>query len=395
MQVDVVILRYVLAFLSGEQFDFFRLSIGNCGMNSAIFRIQNTVMDSPMLSRDLKRLLARVAAAKSAFREGRVTEAYQQWKSLAEDYLPLKKRRAYDPKNDRLDHGLIALNESVCRRLLDPEGESRRIARYRNRKEALARRGIFPNVAIFSSITANYDSVKIPEKLDPRFDYVLFSDRPVSGGGVWDVRPLTYREKDAGRTSRYVKMHPHVLLPDYETAIWIDANIMILGDLKPMLDRFLASPDPIGAIPHPMRRNIYEELEACILQKKDKPTIMRKQIARYRKEGFHHDDLIEANFLTFKLRDSRTQDFLDRWWLEMQNGSKRDQLAINYALSAASASWHRLMHPPFSARNHPHLALVHHDHGRGPARKLISMGLPARGSKMIFSQDRTIAQATS
>ena len=324
-----------------------------------------------MLYPDLKRLLARVAAAKSAFRRGRLAEAHQQWESLAVDYLPLRKRRLSDPKNDRLDYGLIALNESVCRRLLDPERECRRIGNYRKRKESLARRGIIPTVAIFSSITANYDSVKIPEKLDPRFDYILFSDRPVSGGGVWEVRPLTYREKDAGRTSRYVKMHPHVLLPEYEAAIWIDANIMILGDLKPMLDRFLASADPIGAIPHPMRRNIYEELGACILQKKDKPSIMRKQVARYRKEGFIHDDLIEANFLTFKLRDSRTQDFLDRWWIEMQNGSKRDQLAINYALRGAGASWHRLMRPPFSARNHPCLALVHHDHGRGPARKLI------------------------
>ncbi len=362
-------------------------------MNSAIFHIQNIVMDSPMLSRDHKRLLARVAAAKSAFREGRLKEAHRRWKSLADDFLTIKKRRSSDPPNDRLDYGLIGLNESVCRRLLDPEGESRRIARYRKRKEALARRGIFPTVAIFSSITANYDSVKIPEKLDPRFDYVLFSDRSVSGGGVWEVRPLTYREKDAGRTSRYVKMHPHLLLPAYETAIWIDANIMILGNLKPMLDRFLASPDPIGAIPHPIRRNIYQELGACILQKKDKPTIMRKQVARYRKGGFQHDDLIEANFLTFKLRDSRTQDFLDRWWLEMQNGSKRDQLAINYALRGAGTSWHRLMHPPFSARNHPCLALVHHDHGRGPARKLIPMCLPGRNSKMIFSQDRAVALA--
>jgi hypothetical protein len=330
-------------------------------------------MDSPLLSQDLKRLLARVSAAKSAFRAGRLTEAHRRWKSLADDFLTLKRRLASDPPKDRLDCGLIGLNESVCRRLLDPEGERSRISRYRERSEARAGRGSPPAVAIFSSITANYDSVKIPEKLDPRFDYILFSDRPVSGGGVWEVRPLTYLNNDARRTSRYVKMHPHLLLPEYETAVWIDANIMILGDLKPMLDRFLASPDPIGAIPHPMRRNIYEEIEACILQKKDKPTVMRKQVSRYRREGFFHDDLIEANFLTFKLRDSRTQDFLDRWWFEMENGSKRDQLAINYALSAAGASWHRLMHPPFSARNHPHLALVHHDHGRGPARKLISM----------------------
>ena len=334
-------------------------------------------MDSPLLSQDLKRLLARVSAAKSAFREGRLTEAHQQWKSLALDYLPLKKRRLSDPPNDRLDYGLIGLNESVCRRLLDPEQEGRRISLYRKRREARIRRGTPPLAAIFTSITANYDSVKIPEKLDSRFDYILFSDKPVSGGGVWEVRPLTYLNTDAQRTSRYVKMHPHLLLPEYETAIWIDANIMILGDLKPMLGRFLDSPDPIGAIPHPMRRNIYEEIEACIAQKKDNPTIMRKQVSRYRKEGFIHDDLIEANFLTFKLRDSRTRDFLDGWWFEMENGSKRDQLGINYALRGAGASWHLLMQSPFSARNHPHLALVHHDHGRGPARKLISMvGIP-------------------
>jgi hypothetical protein len=28
-----------------------------------------------------------------------------------------------------------------------------------------------------------------------------------------------------------VKIHPHLLLPDYDIAIWIDAHIMILGNI--------------------------------------------------------------------------------------------------------------------------------------------------------------------
>jgi hypothetical protein len=211
----------------------------------------------------------------------------------------------------------------------------------------------------------------MPEIPDPRLDYVLFSERPVSGGGLWRIEPVTAFNCSPTRASRYVKMHPHLLFPEYDLAIWIDANIMLMGEIGSLIDQFMAAPEPVAAIPHPHRCNIYEEIEACLRLQKDAGAPMREQVARYRRLGFAHDDLVEANFLMFKLDDARVARMLDIWWRETERGSKRDQLGFNFAMREAGINWHRMMPPPLSARSHPSFATVPHDNGGGPASVLL------------------------
>jgi hypothetical protein len=106
---------------------------------------------------------------------------------------------------------------------------------------------------------------------------------------------------------------------------------------------------------------------------------MLEQTARYRKERFVHDDLVEANVLMFKLADRRVHAFLDRWWAELESGSRRDQLSFNYALRQVGIDWHRLLERPLSARTHPAFAYVEHDQGTGVAQVLIdALGEPRR-----------------
>jgi GT2 family glycosyltransferase len=168
-----------------------------------------------------------------------------------------------------------------------------------------------------------------------------------------------------------VKTHPHLLLPDYDIAIWIDAHIMILGNIYPMIARFVASKSAVAAVPHPGRTSIYEELGACIQRKIDDAETMREQVARYRAAGFDHSDLIETNLMMFRLPDQRARAFLDIWWREIDSYSKRDQLSVNYALQKAGIAWHRLTQRPQSARDHPRLVLVPHDAAAGAAQKLV------------------------
>jgi GT2 family glycosyltransferase len=232
-------------------------------------------------------------------------------------------------------------------------------------------------VAIYTTIAGDYDSVKLPSVLDPRFDFFLFSDVPRSGGGAWQVKPITAFDNDPTRMARYVKTHPHALLGHYEFAIWIDSNIMILGDIHVLLDSFIESGTVVAAFPHPYRTSIYEEVGACIAQGLDDAETMREQIARYRKAGFAHQDLIESSVMMFDLRDRRVLAFLDRWWSEIERGSRRDQLSLNYALAQTGLDWHRIAAPPESVRTHPMLAFGGHDRGKGVARRLVDeIGVP-------------------
>jgi hypothetical protein len=228
-------------------------------------------------------------------------------------------RRSMTRKNSKLKSqdikALMAancarLNISVARRLDRLDAYKRQIARYqRARTRKLSRVHPGKRLAIYTAICSGYDSIKLPNTLDPRLDYFLFSDRPAPATGVWQLRPVTYYHQDETRRARYVKTHPHLLLPDYDIAIWIDAHIMILGNIYPMIARFVASKSAVAAVPHPGRTSIYEELEACIQRKIDDSETMREQVARYRAMGFNHSDLIETNLMMFRLSDEGTRAF--------------------------------------------------------------------------------------
>ena len=268
---------------------------------------------------------------------------------------------------------LAKLNISVGKRLSNIDKYKDQIAEYAKARatKALEKKGDKKKIVIYTAISGGYDSIKLPEKLDPRFDYVLFTDTFALDTGVYQVRPITYFHEDVTRVARFVKTHPHMLLEDYDIAIWIDANIMIQGDIYPLVEDFLASAKPVAAVPHPKRKSVYEEVEACIRYKMDDAEIMRKQSIHYRSMGFGHDDLIETNLMMFNLKDEGIKRFLDSWWTEIDRYSKRDQLSVNYALKQAGIEWHQLMKHPNSARNHPVFGFVVHDAGEGPASALL------------------------
>ena len=226
-------------------------------------------------------------------------------------------------------------------------------------------------IVIYTAIAGGYDTIKLPEHPDPHFDYVLFTDTPAPDTGVYQVRPITYLDSDATRRARFAKTHPHMLLERYDIAIWVDSNIMVVGDIDPLIEKFLASGNAVGVIPHPQRTSVYEELEACIKLSKDEQSVMDAQIAHYRQLGFDCTDLIESNVMMFKLGDQRSRSFLDCWWAEIDHHSKRDQISLNFALKQSGVDYCRLMEHPANARNHSAFALVQHDAGKGPSSELI------------------------
>jgi GT2 family glycosyltransferase len=230
-----------------------------------------------------------------------------------------------------------------------------------------------PRIAIYTAIVDNYDSIKLPQYLDPRFDYVVFTNEPLCDTGIWAIRPIAFFDVDPTRTSRFIKTHPIQLLPDYDIAVWIDANILIIGDFFPLIEAFLKSGRGVAAVPHPLRQTIYQEVVACSKDERDRVDLMEHQVELYRNEGFEHADLIEANFLFFDLRQPNVGKFLEVWWRELDRFSKRDQLSINYALRMAGVEWFPLTEFPSSIRNHPNFLCLPHDAGSGAGQDLLDL----------------------
>lgn len=317
-------------------------------------------------SKVAQRMQLATEKARETFDTGDWTGAIEQWGTILERYGAESGAAGQQAK----------LYGSLARRMDDLAGYKAQINTYSESREVLQRQRKAsgePKIAVYSAVSGGYDSIKLPEVLDPRIDYILFSDTPMPDTGIWKIRPITFLHEDSTRTARFVKTHPHWLLPDYDIVIWIDSNVMILGDIYPLIDDFISSGKAIAAIPHPLRQTIYEEVEACALRNKDDSSLMYSQLEHYRAQGFVHDDLIESNLMMSNLRDARPlcNKFFSTWWAEIDRFSRRDQLSINYALNKTGVEWHRLFERPDCLRNHPGFVLVGHDRSEGPAAKLV------------------------
>ncbi|MDB5506210.1 MAG: glycosyl transferase, family 2 [Devosia sp.] len=236
----------------------------------------------------------------------------------------------------------------------------------------LATRTATPRVVVYSAVSGGYDTVLFHEHLMPDTQYVLFTDAALPDPYIFDQRPLPYVDEDPVRSARFVKLHPHMLLTDADVAIWVDGNVMIRGDVSASIASFRASGQPVAAVPHPLRTSPFEDARECIKRGKDDSGVIEAQMQRYTARGFASEALAETNFMMFRLDHPQLAPTLAAWWRELEAGSRRDQLSLNFALREAGASYYPLTTRPNSVRNHPDLAHFHHGTNRHTRRP----GLP-------------------
>lgn len=190
-------------------------------------------------------------------------------------------------------------------------------------------------IAIYTCIIGNYDSLQEPLFKPGNVDYILFTDGSSPSNSAWksiDIRSIKgIPALDASRVSRYVKLHPHLFLNDYDYSIYIDGNIQPCGDLRYLIHHL--NPYGFASCLHYMRNCLYEEFKACILKNKDDERIMRQQINSYRREGMPEQyGLTESNLLVRDHRHPVCIEIMERWWREIEKYSRRDQLSLSYVL---------------------------------------------------------------
>jgi GT2 family glycosyltransferase len=235
---------------------------------------------------------------------------------------------------DRAKDGLVAvLPRTAVRTLMDnrwdvPADIEDRISLYRARDPSRARK-----LVVYTAIFGETDNLLLPERIEPEVDYVCFTDRPRNDYGVWQIRAAPYHHPDPTRVARWIKTHPHDLFPDHETAVWLDANIILKGDVRAHAEKVARNGADLGLVPHPHRSCFYDEAEACKRLKKDSAKIIDIQVARYREGGLPESQpLFETGFMVVPLRREGTATALHDWWQEIERFSRRDQLALAWVL---------------------------------------------------------------
>lgn len=197
--------------------------------------------------------------------------------------------------------------------------------------------GPAPRIAVYTAITGRYDTLHQPAVVSPNVAYFCFTDTPrwfsLINDTVWSIAKLPGGEDlDTVRQARWAKILFHRIpqLATFDYSVWIDGNVTVIGDVQALIESLNGA--PLTGFRHPFRDCLYEEGRACIVEERDDAGVIKRQLARYRSEGYPvRHGLTETNVLIRRHGVPEVVGLMETWWAEVQAHSKRDQLSFCYA----------------------------------------------------------------
>jgi hypothetical protein len=190
---------------------------------------------------------------------------------------------------------------------------------------------------VYTSVFGEYD--KITEQSSDGWDWKCFSEE----------NSISIYE-DNNRNAKRFKVLPHRYLQDYEYSIFVDGNMTVKGNVDELVDKYLSDSN-VAFFSHnnnklDFRNCAYEEAQTIfnlgeknsnispergILNYKDNPYIIQKQMEKYSMLGFPKDNGLITGMVILRRHNERDCiKTMEDWWKEIKYGSKRDQLSFNY-----------------------------------------------------------------
>jgi hypothetical protein len=194
-------------------------------------------------------------------------------------------------------------------------------------------------IVIYTAIFGGKDELLEPAFLPEGCDFVCFTDSELSSR-AWQIRREIGFSDDPVRNAKMYKILPHKFLPEYEYSIWIDGNILLRGDCNALISKYLSNSN-IAFFDHAQtkldpRSSVYEEAASLLAmadkgKAKDDPELIKRQIERYRTDGYPGDNgLIVGMEIVRRHNSLDVIQAMEAWWSEIQSQSRRDQLSFNY-----------------------------------------------------------------
>lgn len=206
-------------------------------------------------------------------------------------------------------------------------------------------------IAVYTCITGNYDNLlEISEKSD-KIDYICFTDNKNLKSASWKIKyfseidgfGILKNEITPVKKQRLIKILSHKFLSEYDTTLWVDANIKIQHNLYNFITSFDLEKCPIYTNKHPTRNCLYQEVLAVVKLKKDKYENIRPQVLRYKSEKYPvNNGMAETNIILRNNKDLRNHLLELKWAKEILQGSHRDQLSFNYVIWKNKLSYSHL-----------------------------------------------------
>lgn len=189
------------------------------------------------------------------------------------------------------------------------------------------------SLAVYTAIFGNYDTLKdpaFPQLLEDADFYCITDNKDLKS----DFFKIIYERawfKDTTRDARFYKIMGHEVIWKYPHSIWMDGAFEIKHPDFLSVRHFLKDAD-IALYRHPDRNCVYDEAVACIRLKKEKVTVIATQILGYFLRGLPADIGMNETSLLVRNQAYFSGPICERWWKEVRDHSKRDQMSFNYVL---------------------------------------------------------------
>ena len=199
-------------------------------------------------------------------------------------------------------------------------------------------------IAVYTSVFGGYDNLIDDQFKMDGVDYICYTDVDVKSD-LWEVRKSTPIYNDPNRNAKKYKVLPHRYLSEYDWSVWIDGNIKIISDIRP-----LCSGDSYKLYDHmktfDKRNCVYDEAQTIlnfgkinserypekgIKNWKDNPKLIVEQMNKYISEGYPKQNGLSTT--PIMIRNHNNRDVIkhnEDWWMEIKHHSKRDQLSFDY-----------------------------------------------------------------
>lgn len=192
---------------------------------------------------------------------------------------------------------------------------------------------------VYTVITGGIDNLQQPLVKDSRFDYVLFTDiGTMRDAGVWQVRDIPYQHENARKRSRFPKLLPMNVLPDYEASLYIDGNIGITSQwvYDRCIDLFEQNVEWAG-IKHQWRNSIKEEIDWMLKARWVHDYDVLNWYRLLMKDNYFStnestESFLYENNVIFRRHCENVRIVSNIWWWSVERFVSRDQFSLMFAL---------------------------------------------------------------
>jgi hypothetical protein len=195
--------------------------------------------------------------------------------------------------------------------------------------------------AIYIFDVGKYGKIHEPLVKAKGWDYILFTDNIEFKSDIWKIYPLHDKFLELKDPKRIAMSHMigfYELEPfkehSYENIISIPSDTLIKKDLNDFIKEYNLDNNESDAafLKHPERNCAYREALIIKEVKLDHAEVVDKVIKKYEDSGYPRWNGLFATGLILRKNNENCRKMFKVWFDEYIDGSRRDQLSVNYAV---------------------------------------------------------------